>query len=240
MSQQPIILSIQVGRPARHGVSHAADPLDRPWTTALFKEPVVGPVWVGAINLAGDRQADMVRHGGPDRAVLSYCAEHYHLWRDELGRPELAYGDFGENLTITGMSETNVCIGDVYEIGDAIIQMSEPRNPCWKLARRFKLKDMAVRVQRADRSGWYSRVLREGTVEAGAAVRLLERPHPEWTVVRCLNARHRQKDDLAEAAALAELPELGESWRDIMSKRVAPNDERRFWGPRPGDDDYAE
>src|SRR5687768_12706975 len=109
----PTLVSIQVGQPQTHGREGAADPFDRPWTSAFFKTPVAGPVFVGRTNVTGDCQADLEHHGGVDKAVLAYSADHYPLWRAELNRPDLCFGGFGENLTIEGLDEQGVCIGDV-------------------------------------------------------------------------------------------------------------------------------
>ena len=126
------LLSIQVGLPKTHGTEDAADPLDEQWTSAIFKQPVKGAVWLGKENLDGDEQADRVNHGGPHRAVLMYAATHYPLWQDELGLNDIPYGGFGENFTSDGLAEDTVCIGDMYAIGASVVQVSQPRSPCWK------------------------------------------------------------------------------------------------------------
>src|SRR4051812_15965915 len=108
----PTLLSIQVGQPTEYGRPGADDPHDHPWTTAFFKTPISGPVFVSRTHISGDRQADTENHGGVDKAVLAYAASHYDLWRSELARDDLPYGGFGENLTIAGLTEESVCIGD--------------------------------------------------------------------------------------------------------------------------------
>jgi MOSC domain-containing protein YiiM len=178
----PILLSIQVGPPRSFGIPGASDPMDRPWTTGFYKEPTVGPVLVGRTNLEGDGQADLVNHGGPDKAVLAYSADHYPAWRSELAKPDLPFGAFGENFTVVGQTEADVCIGDRWTVGEVRLEVSQPRLPCWKLARRWRIKDLALRVDRTGRSGWYFRVLAEGQVTTGQSWRLEERPFPDWTV----------------------------------------------------------
>src|SRR5271168_2378640 len=111
-----ILCSIQVGAPKNYGCENAVDAHDKPWTTGFFKTPIEGRVFAGAMNLAGDGQADLKNHGGVDKAVLAYSADHYPKWRDELGMPDMPYGAFGENLTIAGLSEKSVCIGDILRI----------------------------------------------------------------------------------------------------------------------------
>src|SRR5271167_2079392 len=109
--------SVQIGVPKNYGFEDAVDAHDKPWTTGFFKTPIEGPVFVGATNLTGDGQADLKNHGGIDKAVLAYSAEHYSKWRDELRMPDMSCGAFGENLTIAGLSEESVCISDIFRIG---------------------------------------------------------------------------------------------------------------------------
>lgn len=214
------LVSIQVALPAEHGTPGAARAIERPWTTAFFKEPVAGPVWLGSTNLEGDRQADLKHHGGPDRAVLAYAAGHYPGWRAELYL-EIPHGAFGENFTVAGMDEAAVCLGDVYEVGGAVVQVSQPRIPCWKIARRWQVKDLSARVQRSGRTGWYLRVLREGEVQAGDEMRLVDRPYPEWTIARANAALYTRPAVEAEVSALATCPGLAPSLRAALAGYLA-------------------
>ncbi len=209
------LASIQVGLP------RTVDAAGKPWETGFFKELVVGPVWLGRTNLVGDGQADLRNHGGPDKAVNVYAAEHYPVWSADLGLPEFPAGGFGENFTVLDALEADVCVGDVYDIGGARVQVSQPRQPCWKLARRWGIKDLALRVQQTMRTGWYFRVLREGEVAAGLPLTLVGRPHPEWTVAAANAVMHHDKGNLAAAAALAACPALSASWRGTLSRRAA-------------------
>lgn len=228
------LLSIQVALPREHGLADAANPMDRPWTTAFFKEPVSGPVFVGRTNLDGDRQGDLVHHGGADKAVMAYAAAHYPLWHADLGR-ELPHGGFGENFTVEGQDESTVCIGDVYAIGEARVQVSQPRIPCWKIARRWGIRDLSARVQRTRRTGWYLRVLLEGHVAAGDDVVLLDRPHAEWTVLRASDALYTRPHSVDEVRALAAVPALAPSLAQTLERYFAqvevPPDEPRLVGP---------
>lgn len=209
--------------------------MDRPWTTGFDKRPVAGPVWLGVTNLDGDGQADLAHHGGPDKAVLAYSADHYEPWRRELEMPVLPFGAFGENFTVEGLTERTVCLGDIWQAGDAVLQVSQPRQPCWKLARRWRLKTLALRVQESGRTGWYLRVLNEGVVAAGLPLQLRDRPHPIWTVERANWVMHFDKSDLTAAAELAALPPLAASWRATLLKRVEqnvhPDPAKRLIGP---------
>jgi MOSC domain-containing protein YiiM len=194
--------------------------MDRPWTTGYSKEPVAGPVRLGRTGLVGDGHADLVNHGGPDKAVLGYAAAHYAAWREELNQPDMPHGGFGENFTIAGLSEADVCIGDVYTIGEAKVQVSQPRQPCWKTARRWRLKELPKRVIETGRSGWYFRVLAEGIVEAGLSVERVERPCPSWSVARANEVFYRGQDDRNTTAELAALPLLSLAWREHLLNRL--------------------
>ena len=204
------IVSIQVGRPRTVPPTGDGQPWDREWRTAFWKEAVQGPVMLRATNLEGDGQADLDVHGGPDQAVLCYSADHYPAWREELGLPEMSHGGFGENFTISGQDERSVCIGDVYRVGEAVVQVAKPRGPCYKISWRWRRRDLTSRVESSGRHGWYVRVLVEGEVEAGQAPELEDRPHPEWSVraagevIRFRKRRPELAAQLARCEALAD------------------------------------
>ena len=217
----PRIVSIQVGQPAVHGQPGAAEPIDQPWRTGFYKQPVVGPVWLGRTNLAGDGQANLRVHGGPDKAVLSYAARHYPAWRTELNMPDLPYGAFAENFTVSSLDEQSVCLGDVYAIGQARVEVSQPRQPCANITRRWKLPGLTERVEATGRHGWYARVLDEGEVAPGDRIVLIERPFPEWTVARAFRVMRQRTVERDEAAALRDVPTLSDSWRKTLSARAS-------------------
>jgi MOSC domain-containing protein YiiM len=214
----PQLVSIAVGMPKRRGVAGSKNPMERPFESGIFKEAVNEPVWLGALNLAGDGQADLENHGGLFRAVLAYNAEHYPVWREELNMPDLPYGGFGENFTITELSEENVCLGDIYEVGDAQIQVTQPRLPCWKLGRRWDMKALTARVQERGWGGWYQRVLKEGMVEAGMAVRLVERLYPQYPILKLFALMYRWREDEDMVAELSMLETLSPSWRETFAR----------------------
>jgi len=215
-----ILFSIQVGAPRSYGFEDAVDAHDKPWTTGFFKTPMEGPVFVGTTNLAGDGQADLINHGGVDKAVLVYSAEHYPKWREELRMPEMPYGAFGENLTIGGLSEELVCIGDIFRIGTVTFEVSQPRQPCWKLARRWRMHELVRLVVHNGRSGWYLRVLEEGWIDAQMPVDLMERPNPAWPVARANKILHHYRTDLPLTLALADVPGLADSWVGELRERA--------------------
>ncbi len=220
IEKMPHLLSIQVGLPKQLGVEGAFNPRQRSWSTGFFKEPIEGSVWLGQTNLEGDGQADLKHHGGPEKAVLAYAAKHYSYWQNTFNRSDLAYGAFGENFTIAEITEASICIGDTYKIGEAYIQVSQPRQPCWKLSRRWQIHDLALQVQKTGKTGWYFRVLKEGYVERSLPLVLLYRPFPQWTVAKANAIMHHHLDDREAAAQLAACPFLASNWQQTLSRRA--------------------
>ncbi len=214
------ILSIQVGQPRSYGVEGAEDPLERPWTSAIAKEPVPERVWVGAEGVAGDGHADRKHHGGKYMAVLGYAASHYPRWRRELQAPELAFGAFGENLAIEGAWEHTVCVGDVYRVGEAVLVVTKPRQPCQNLARHFRRPDMVELVLRHQAFGWYYRVAEEGWLEPGMTMTVLDRPYPQWTVKEVERVMRERRHEVAASERLARCQALPDDWRERLVAAV--------------------
>lgn len=190
--------------------------------SAIRKQPVAGRLQVGEMGLTLDAQADRRNHGGVDKALHHYPREHYTVWRTELPDQASLFetGGFGENLSTEGLAEADVCVGDLFRVGGALIQISQGRSPCWKLNVRFSVEDMARRVQACGRTGWYYRVQEPGEIGAGDVISLVERPCPEWTVARVHQALYGDVPDKNSLAALAVLPQLAQGWRDKASKRL--------------------
>ncbi|MBA3752784.1 MAG: MOSC domain-containing protein [Nitrospira sp.] len=213
------IRSIQVGLPRSENTEGVTDPAPHPWTSGIFKHPVPGSIRLGRHNLQGDGQADLVHHGGDDKAVCVYSAEHWPYWRTILPSDQLTGGAFGENFTVEQLSETTVCIGDVFSVGSAVVQISQSRQPCWKLARRWHIRDLALRMERTGLTGWYFRVLQEGQVDVHQHLHLIDRPCPEWTVAAANRIMHHERKDQAAAERLSLCPFLSSSWRQTMRQR---------------------
>ena len=213
------IHSIQTGRPETHGEPGSDDPKRRPWTSAIWKRPAAGAVRLGRLGLEGDAVADRRHHGGPDQALLAYGLGHYDRWREELG-PGTGPGDFGENLTVDGALDAETCLGDRWRIGEVEVEVTQPREPCNTLARRHGRPELIARVIATASGGWYLRVLREGILEPRAAIELVARPHPAWTIPRAHRAMLERRHRLDEVAELARLPALGERWRVKLAALV--------------------
>ncbi|WP_377805222.1 MOSC domain-containing protein [Azospirillum sp. A29] len=201
-----------------------AVPFGRPDTlSAIGKHPVDAAIAIGPAGLEGDEQADRRNHGGPDKAIHHYPFDHYAAWRDDLPAPCAlleSVGAFGENLSTLGLTEETVCVGDIFRIGTATVQVSQGRQPCWKLNHRFGVKDMARRVQSTGRTGWYYRVLEPGIVTAGDGIALIGRPLPDWPLARILRAFYHDTGDLPTLAGIAELEPLATGWRTLARRRV--------------------
>ena len=201
------IVSVNVGQP--RFVAWKGETI----LTAIFKTPVTGPVQVVGTSLAGDRQADTKVHGGVDKAVYAYPAEHYPLWSRELNRPDMPWGMFGENLTTEGLAESGVRIGDRLGIGTAEFEVSQPRMPCSKLGLRFQRADMAKLFLGSGRLGFYLRVIREGAIEARQPIRRLatDAEAPTIADLALLESTGRENVALLERAVRTQA--LTESWR---------------------------
>ncbi|SDZ37322.1 MOSC domain-containing protein YiiM [Evansella caseinilytica] len=230
-----IVEKILVGNLKTVGEKNSNHPMNREWTSGIFKEPVKDPVWLGKTKLTGDEQADLKNHGGLEKAVFVYPIQHYLKWQEELMIENMNIGAMGENFALSGQLEENACIGDCYKIGEAVVQISQPRQPCWKPARRFQIKDLALRLQNSGRTGWYLRVIKEGYVKEGQRLQLLERPYPQWTIAKCNEVMHKKKKDLKAVTELASCEYLAQSWRKtlhaIVEKGENPNVEKRVYGP---------
>lgn len=208
------LVAISVGRPQ-----------DVQWRgrdvrTSIFKTPVQGRVHVARDNLEGDQQSDLSVHGGPEKAVYAYPAEHYPFWRRELPDAELPWGAFGENFTTEGLLEDEVWIGDRYRVGTAELVVTQPRMPCYKLGLRFGEPGMVKRFHHSRRSGFYLAVEREGEVGAGDAIERLARNPMRLTVadVVTLYATDSANQPLLESASSH--PSLPAPWRDYFRKRL--------------------
>lgn len=201
--------------------------------SAIAKQAVQGPVPVGFLGIDGDEQADHRFHGGADKALHHYAFDHYEAWLGELqggGEVLTRPGAFGENLSSRGVTEATLCIGDRLRIGTVLVEVSQARQPCWKLNDRFGWSGMARRVQESKRTGWYYRVLEPGVLQAGDAIELVDRRHPAWSLERLLDVLYVRTLDLEQLALALALP-LTPSWRTLIERRLARG-EVEAWAPR--------
>ena len=195
-------------------------PENRP--TGIFKCEIVMPVWLGREGLVGDAQADRRAHGGPEKALHQYPVAHYTRLAAAFPQlqPDLLPGTLGENLSVPGWDETNVCIGDTFRLGDARIQLAQPRSPCWKIDSRFATDGMARLIEAEGIMGWYFRVLEEGAVEPDCPFELIERPNPEITLAHFLGQWRAHRPAPAHLRELAAIPGLAAGWADKLRQRA--------------------
>lgn len=213
--------SVQVGRIAPLGPDGVP--------SAFVKRPVPRRIDVTEWGLGGDEQADLTVHGGPEKAVYGYALRHYPAWRSEYPEHEdiLVPGAFGENLTIDGLAEDDICVGDIHRIGSALLQVCQPRQPCFKFALHFKDSRLPKAMVRSGRAGWYYRVLEPGMLGAGDAIERVGRPQPEFHFSRLVSIVNRGQATADEIAALAAMPQVA-SW---LRARAQETMERRQGGP---------
>ncbi len=211
------LISVNVAHPRE--VAHGDEVL----STGIFKQAVTGAVAVRRLNLDGDGQADRLNHGGESKAVYAYSLDHYAWWCETLGREALPCGQFGENLTLAGLDEAASCVGDQLRIGDVLLAVSQPRVPCFKLGIRFGDRHMPRLFAQSLRTGFYLRVLQEGTVRAGDAVQLVARGRGRVSIRALFDAYLNPADRDAQRllARALEIPELSAEWRVQIEQRLA-------------------
>lgn len=190
--------------------------------SAIGKTAVTGSHAIAQNGFVKDAQADLEHHGGRDKAIHHYATDHYADWIAEKAIPEgTRPAAFGENVTTRGMTEDTMCIGDILRLGSATIQISQGRQPCWKVAEHTSNPRMAALFTRSGRTGWYYRVLENGEAAVGDEIRLLERPQPDWSVKRVTLGRLTRQISARDAEVLAHMPELAEGWRGAFAKMAA-------------------
>lgn len=208
------LLSVNVSLPRTVSIN------GRTYSTGIYKESVSGRVHLGPVNLAGDGQGDRKNHGGEYQAVYCYPHEHYAYWASRLARDDFAFGQFGENLTTEGVLESEVCVGDTFRVGAAIIQVTQPRVPCYKLANKMGIRGFDKTFLRANRSGFYGRVLEEGDVEAGDSITLISRD-PIGMSVADVNAALYLDKQPSEVERALKIEALSPGWKRSFEKLLA-------------------
>ena len=219
-TEKPKLISLQVGTPRKldfHG---------RAWESAIFKAPTPQRLRLETTNLDGDKQYNLKYHGGPDKAVCCFSAEHYPYWQNEFGMGEaFTYGAFGENFTLAGLPESAACIGDIYAVGTARIQVCQPRMPCINVARKWDRKDMPRRMEELGHTGYYLRIVQTGEVGAGDDLTLLERSCPDVSIHLINRAWYQDESTPEQDERLSRLPLLAASARRVFQRRLKRDDD---------------
>jgi MOSC domain-containing protein YiiM len=199
------LLSVQTGRVAALG------PEEVP--SGIVKHGRAGAIPVGPLGLEGDEQADLEVHGGPEKAVYAYAADHFASWMTRFPALAITNGAMGENLTIAGLMETDICVGDVHRIGTALLQVCQPRQPCFKFNLLHHDAPVSAAMIRSQQSGWYYRVLAPGTLAAGDTVILEQRPNPDFPFSRLVDIVYRKRGERADLIRMSEMEGLASQWR---------------------------
>ncbi|MCD8916019.1 MOSC domain-containing protein [Staphylococcus simulans] len=202
------------------GHAYAVNKLEQQWMTAAFKKPMKNPVFLTHTGLEGDDVGDKKHHGGPEKALFAYSVIHYEKWTEEYPDTTFSVGTNGENVSVSDMDETTVCIGDIYRVGEALVQVSQPRRPCWKPGRRVGWIEFGRRIQETGRTGWYFRVLEEGRIQQGDTFELMERPCPKWSIAEMNDVLYHHTDNVPLMRRLMECEYTPESWQHELKQLI--------------------
>ena len=215
------LVSIQIGEPKSMEADSLSPMFSKPWRSAIFKTAVQGNVAVEPLGIPGDGQADLNNHGGNDKAICVYPTQHLLFWRKQLRRQDFSAGAFGENFSVAGLNETSVAIGDQWKIGTAIFEVSQPRQPCWKLARRWQDKSLTAQAINTGKTGWYLRVIHAGTVQSGAAIDTTPvAAEHRFSIDEANRLFYQQTSDATSIQNLLAVPQLSEAWRTELQSKV--------------------
>ncbi|MDR5046206.1 MOSC domain-containing protein [Bacillus thuringiensis] len=214
MANEYQLLSLNIGLPKE--VTYGGKVIH----TGINKKQVKEPVYLSFVKFNGDGQADLVHHGGVDKAVCVYTGDHYPYWEKELNQ-DLVYGAFGENITVSGMSEEDVCIGDTFELGQAIVQVTQPRQPCFKLAKKYNIPKLPLYFQETEYTGFYFRVLKEGWVSSVDTLKRLQSDPKGVSVAFANRIMHKEKQNIEGVKRILEVNALSNSWRKSFEKRIS-------------------
>ncbi|WP_439876096.1 MOSC domain-containing protein [Bacillus mycoides] len=213
MNKEYEILSLNIGLPKE--VIYGGKLIQ----TGINKVETKELIYLSFVKFKGDGQADLVHHGGVDKAVCVYSGEHYGYWKKELSQ-DLVYGAFGENITVSGMREEDVCIGDTFQLGEAIVQVTQPRQPCFKLAKKYNVPRLPLYFQETGYTGFYFRVLKEGWVSPVDTLKLLQSDSKGITVAFANCIMHKEKQNMEGLKRILEVHALSASWRKTFEKRM--------------------
>ncbi|WP_263831713.1 MOSC domain-containing protein [Sulfurospirillum oryzae] len=215
------VLSVQVGRAKAYGDAQAKDFLEKEWFSASFKEVSQTPLFASFSGLSGDEVADKMHHGGIDKAIFANSYENYAHWASFLEVESLPYGALAENLTIKGLHESNVTLGEIHQIGTAILQVSQPRKPCWKISRRWNHKAFTNEIFTSGLTGWYYKVLQEGIIGSNNDVRVIkQKKTPQISILEANNAFREPERYRQILETILNIPSLASSYQESIVKRL--------------------
>lgn len=214
------VLSIQIGKVVTIGDENSSDITKKQYTTASYKHPILEDARVTKLSIIGDSVADTIHHGGIDKAIFANSFNNYPTWQACLNKEELPFGVLGENITFDTIDESDVCIGDIHKIGTVMIEVSQPRQPCWKISRMWEQKDFMHEIYSSGRTGWYYRVLKEGSFKKDDIVELVSRVKNSITILKANEILRDPKNNHIMAQQLLDLDILAVAWSKSLRKRL--------------------
>lgn len=222
MSSVPLLKDLPSGKITGLYIGKIEHKWEDNTTTAIDKKATLNVLDISFIGFKEDEQADISVHGGPEKAIHHYASDHMVFWRNMFPdhADKFVAGCFGENISTNGITEHNICIGDILKLGTATVEVCQGRQPCWKLSEHLGILPLAMQFQKTGRTGWYYRVLEEGKAGAGDEIKVIERPQPNWSLERLITARFNPQLDIKTAEEICALSALSQSWREAFEKKI--------------------
>lgn len=214
------LISLQVGKVTTSGDKNSSDTLTKQYTTGSYKNPVEEKQKVTKLGIIGDEVADTKHHGGIDKAVFANSFLNYPKWIRFLGAESLPFGALAENLTLDSIDESDVCIGDIHKIGSVTLEVSQPRQPCWKISRRWNNKDFMKYIYDSGETGWYYRVLSEGEIEKGDMVELVKKADDPISIAQANSVMRDPSSDTELTQRLLDSEVLAQAWKNGLQKKI--------------------
>jgi len=212
------VISLQIGKVQAHGNKNSKKFLDKYWESASFKEVVDEKVWANKLSLVGDEVADTVHHGGIDKAIFANSYKNYNRWANFLNLKDITFGALAENLTLSGLHESNVCLGDIHRVGSALLQVSQPRKPCWKISKKWNNTTFTKEIYTSGLTGWYYRVLEEGYIQTGDTVTIESQEEIKISILDANNAF--SKTDKNTLESILNIPSIAPSYKNSIQKKL--------------------
>lgn len=212
------IVSLQIAKVSAYGDKKSQDFLDKYWESGSFKKVVNEKVWANTLCLEGDEVADKIHHGGVDKAIFANSYENYTRWQNFLELKNIPFGALSENLTLNGFHESNVFLGDIHQVGSVLLQVSQPRKPCWKISKRWKNKDFTKEIYTSGLTGWYYRVLQEGFIKTGDEVTLVSQEKIKISILEANNAFLKIDKNILKN--ILQIPSIALSYKTSLEKRI--------------------
>lgn len=216
-----ILKALLIGKVKEYGSKNATDSLNKTWKTAMFKVAQDSEVFADEFGFLGDSVEDLKNHGGIEKAIFANSYQNYEKWQNFLGFKNIPFGAMGENLTIDGLDENSVFIGDIHQIGSLVLQVSQPRKPCFKLSKRWLNKNMATEIFKTGTTGWYYRVLQSGSCKVGDEIKIVQKDSVGMSVMQLNRLFYAPNENLNLIKKLNELKNLAGNWQDDIQRRIS-------------------